>query len=112
MNSRDPKRTLLEAIEHDRPAFHPNERGQMSNFSVSVRVIEELLKGVRPEMNTLETGCGLTTVSFALIGCQHCCITPSAAEAEAVKNYCDKIGIPRKQLNFVIGRSERILPEM
>src|SRR5882724_9443358 len=106
MNSRDLNKTLVEAIKHDRPAFHADDRGQMLNFSVSLRVIEEILKCVRPDMNTLETGCGLTTVTFALIGSQHCCITPVAAEAEAVKNYCDKIGIPRKQLNFVIGRSE------
>ncbi|MEP6740885.1 MAG: class I SAM-dependent methyltransferase [bacterium] len=60
--------------------------------------------------HTLETGCGLSTVLFALSGARHICITPAKEEIERIKDYCQTNGIPIDHLTFHMDLSEKVLP--
>lgn len=59
---------------------------------------------------TLETGCGLSTVVFAVKGSQHTVIAPSAEEFEIIKAYCRDRGIPTDQVDFIAKPSQQVLP--
>jgi predicted O-methyltransferase YrrM len=63
-------------------------------------------------LRTLETGCGLSTLVFALRGDEHACITPYASEPDAVKDYCAQHGIDASRVTFHIDTSEIILPHL
>jgi predicted O-methyltransferase YrrM len=63
-------------------------------------------------MHTLETGTGISTVLFALRGADHISITPISGEVELIKRYCQKHSISLQQVEFIIGRSEDVLPRL
>jgi hypothetical protein len=59
---------------------------------------------------TLETGCGLSTVLFALSGARHICITPATDEIDRIKEYCGRNGIALDKVTFHASSSEKVLP--
>jgi hypothetical protein len=61
---------------------------------------------------TLETGCGLSTVLFALTGGGHICITPAQAEIDCITEYCRSNDIPTNGLRFYPEVSESVLPRL
>jgi predicted O-methyltransferase YrrM len=67
---------------------------------------------VRPGQRTLETGSGLSTITFALAGAEHTCVVPDEGEAQRIRGYCEQRGIDLSGLTFRIGFSERVLPEL
>lgn len=91
----------------NQPKFH----GQ-TTYGLSEDALRGMERLLRPGMNTLETGCGYSTVLFALAGARHCCITPNRAETELVADYCRQAGISTGQLDFRIGSSAQALPSM
>lgn len=103
---------LIERIKNDAPKFHSDGSGQPHSFSVSYTLLRRLRQCLKPGMNTLETGCGATTVIFAASGCNHCCVTPRVEETQRVMEYCRKAEIAVDHLQFAVGRSEQVLPRM
>ena len=77
-------------------------------------ITEEVLRFISDRIDhsscTLETGCGLSTVAFALTGAHHICITPSENEIELVKDYCRKNDISTDRITFCAEVSEKVLP--
>ncbi len=61
---------------------------------------------------TLETGSGLSTITFALCGAQHTCVVPDGGETERIRDYCEQHGIDTSGLRFQVGFSERVLPTL
>jgi hypothetical protein len=61
---------------------------------------------------TMETGAGVSTVLFAVWGCQHVAVVPFASEARAIDGYLDEQGIIRDSLTFDLRPSEVALPEL
>jgi predicted O-methyltransferase YrrM len=59
---------------------------------------------------TLETGCGLSTVVFAITGSRHTVIAPAPGEFAIVQAYCRDRGIPTGQIDFVNAPSQQALP--
>jgi hypothetical protein len=82
---------------------------------VTYGLVDDALRWIdaqpRP-LNTLETGCGFSTVVFAARGDRHRCITPAENEADAVRAYCDERGIDTGNLGFEIQQSEVALPAL
>src|SRR4051812_19996956 len=67
---------------------------------------------VTPGQRTLETGSGLSTITFALRGAEHTCIVPDPAEPERIRAYCQRRGIDTGGLRFHVAPSERALPTL
>ena len=67
---------------------------------------------VAPGQRTLETGSGLSTITFALRGARHTCVVPDAGETERIRGYCAQRGIDTAGLTFEVGFSERVLPAL
>lgn len=58
----------------------------------------------------METGAGLSTVAFALLGANHMCITPEEDEIARILIYCHRHGIDLDEVEFINDRSDAALP--
>lgn len=71
-----------------------------------------IYENINDQCNTLETGCGLSTVVFALTGSRHTVIAPAPSEFEVTKSYCRERGIPTDQIDFIAEPSQKVLPAL
>jgi predicted O-methyltransferase YrrM len=94
----------LDCLLADPPAVHGE-----TTYSLVGSTLRWLADRPRP-LRTLETGCGLSTIVFAMRGDEHVCITPNGGEAEAVKQYCETAAVALSNVTFLIEPSELILP--
>jgi predicted O-methyltransferase YrrM len=65
-----------------------------------------------PESNTLETGCGFSTVMFALTGAAHTVIAPDRQELDYLRDWCEARGISTGQVRFLAEPSQFVLPTL
>ena len=79
-------------------------------MAVEEAVLRFIQAHVDNSSNTLETGCGLSTVLFALSGARHICITPATDEIDRIKEYCRQNLIALDKVTFHPGPSEKVLP--
>jgi len=69
-------------------------------------------KNVRRNQRTLETGCGYSTIIFALKGARHTVISPIFEEHQRIRQWCEANGIDMSNLGFKLARSEELLPAL
>lgn len=100
---------LLERFRRHAPSFHLDGS---SDWSVSEETIRFLAAHVPQDAVTLETGAGLSTAMFALLGARHTCITPDAGEVRRIGDFCRAAGIPTGALGFEVDYSESVLPRL
>jgi hypothetical protein len=67
---------------------------------------------LRPELATLETGAGASTLVFAAGGTEHEAVTPVEAERDRILAECELRGISPDRLRFHIGPSQDVLPTL
>ena len=109
--------TLAEVLK-DNPQFHKLSDihaeldSNLTSWAARLDTLEAMQAHLRPGMQTLETGCGHSTVMFALSGVQHRCITPAGGEAERVKEFCRDRNIDDIGLQFMIGNSQDELAKL
>lgn len=75
-------------------------------------VAEFILQGVGHGSTSLETGCGISTLVFAIGKSSHTAITPNRSEIEAVSRYALSHSISLDSVNFVNEASETYLPKV
>jgi len=100
----------LTRIIENPPHPHKDRAGQYSVMSITDEVLHFISEHIDNSSYTLETGCGLSTVLFALAGGHHICITPAEHEIQRIKDYCQKNNIPTDQFTFYLDVSEKVLP--
>lgn len=103
---------MLEEILSESPIIHVAKNGAKVSYATTKEALRFIYSHCRQDMKTIETGCGLSTVVFSLLGCQHTCITPNAEHVRLVKEYCFTKEIGLNSVEFISGRSERILPNL
>jgi predicted O-methyltransferase YrrM len=125
----------LERIFIDRPMFHriaetaegfrtarsalPRKvRDQIAaltgrqNWGISPKFGRYLLDAVKPNMRTLETGAGISTLIFALGGAEHTAVAPWSDEMDEIRNYAATAGIDMSRVKLVAMPSEKYLPSL
>ena len=101
----------LQAILSDPPKLHGT--GQLiSDFRIDNRTCFELNRRLKADLNTLETGAGLSTIIFAAKGCQHTCITPLKAEVDRIRDYCRSTNIDTSNVKFIVAPSSEIIHQL
>jgi SAM-dependent methyltransferase len=86
------------------------QQGGTRAYPIATEVAHYLGEAVGPGSRTLETGCGLSTAVFALHGCQHLCITPSADEVTRMRTYLADRGVDASGVRFIVQPSQDVLP--
>jgi Methyltransferase domain len=101
----------LDKILSDPPRIHESG-GHLVSWALSVEALKFIYDNIDDSSNTLETGCGLSTVVFALTGAQHTVVAPVGREFEILKNYCLERNIIVDHVDFVPNASQDFLPTM
>ena len=94
------------------PALHTDADGSLVTWAIDSRMVPVIRELVRPGHPTLETGAGLSTILFLLLGAVHRSITPDAREVARIIDYCNRQGIPTTNDHPIVGRSARVLPAL
>ncbi len=104
------QQSILNQILSQRPPVHTRASGENRCIGMHNEVLQYLYDQLHPGQLTLETGCGLSTLVFALSNCIHKVIVPNAAHIEATKQAAIRYDIPFDDTTFILGRSEKVLP--
>jgi len=99
----------IERVLADPPQVHPEANGVWSTDPACYEYMATLAS---PGSRTLETGLGVSTVLFALWGCRHTCVVHSEPEVISCQNYLRARGIPDDAVDFQVGPSEQVLPNL
>ncbi|MCB0365333.1 MAG: class I SAM-dependent methyltransferase [Bdellovibrionaceae bacterium] len=102
----------IKALRGKARGLHRTFADEPITWEILEEVVDFLLTKLRPKMKTMETGAGLSSVLFAEKQTEHLAITPSAVERERILKVCrdEKIGIAK--LEFLLDRSENVLPRL
>jgi GT2 family glycosyltransferase len=98
---------IFKKIIENPPKIHG---GGTITWGLGEDVLNFMFKYLNSGLKTLETGCGTSTLVFALKQTTHFAITPSSDEMERIKRYCVEESLPTEKLSFRVGKSEDILP--
>jgi hypothetical protein len=101
---------LLDELLADPPRFFRDKQGEPTCWWVGEPTIRYLVERLDSDCITLETGAGVSTVIFALIGTHHTAIVPSAEIVDRIREWCSDKHLSLDRTEFIIGRSEEILP--
>jgi predicted O-methyltransferase YrrM len=102
---------ILEQLLADNPDFHKSPDGiTFSNWSVTPDALRFLFSLLRPDMRTIETGAGQSTIVFMIAGTNHTSITPLMEEAKRIFDYSTtRLGVDRN-VRFIHEYSDKVLP--
>jgi len=92
----------------DNPKFHLHG-GTLTSWAVQPDTLRYLYSLLSPDMSTLETGCGQTTVVFLIAGTSHICVSSETGEVDRVKQYCQKLNL-KDTITFLTESSDKVLP--
>jgi predicted O-methyltransferase YrrM len=101
----------LDDILHNPPKPHV-QGGKNVSMGLTSAVLRFIHSNVGGSSATLETGCGLSTVVFALTGARHIVIAPGADELDYLTRYCAERGISTERVTFIAGSSQTVLPDL
>ena len=102
---------LKKRLFTERPSFH-GRTSAIRNWKLADDVLHWLDKNVRRNQRTLETGCGYSTIIFALKGTRHTVISPIFEEHQRIRQWCEANEIDVSNLHFKLARSEELLPAL
>ena len=125
---------LLDRIFEEKPEFHKGETevqrsvelsesllpteaaARLLNtdsafYGVSRDIADYLVQVVEPHWKTLEIGLGVSTLSFAIKGSTHICVTPAKNEIEAINAYAkSSLNLSLAKISFAAESSDTYLP--
>jgi predicted O-methyltransferase YrrM len=101
----------LQALLDDPPLIHECD-GKLLVWGMSRSILDFIDAHVNQNSKTLETGCGQSTILFAMKGAHHICINPWQSEVDRIKDYCVRHGIPTDRLDFRVDLSVNVLPKI
>jgi len=94
------------------PRVQRNGQGQFVEMGLPAEVLNFISRHIDASAHTLETGCGVSTIVFALAGTRHICITPAEHEIQRVKEYCLAESVSADRISFHADCSEKVLPAL
>ena len=100
---------IFEILLATNPSLHGSPSRQ---WQLGEDVMRWLFANVTSGQRTLETGCGYSTILFALKGARHTVISPVVEEHQRVRQWCDVNGIDLSNLDFNLAHSEEVLPTL
>jgi hypothetical protein len=104
------REAALEELCRDGVAFHGWDESVELDWHLNPDVVRFIHSIVEDGARTLETGCGYSTVAFALAGAHHTVISPFPVEHDRIRSWCSTRGISVDRLDFIAAESQAVLP--
>jgi hypothetical protein len=98
---------VVQQVLADKPSFHRSGEERWDALPGTLTAIQRMVK---PGAVTFEVGAGVSTVVFAAAGARHTALSPDPVEHELIRQYCKKIGVDDSRLEFIVGRSDDVVP--
>lgn len=92
--------------------FHGWASDVFMNWQLGREALALILERVGAGDRTLETGCGYSTVAFALAGANHTVVSPVALEHDRIRAWCAANGVSTEAVTFVVEHSQNALPQL
>jgi hypothetical protein len=99
----------LQELIANPPLLHVHDDKPVT-WSVANELLEYVDAHVDHGSRTLETGAGVSTVLFALKGCDHVCAVFQQGDVDRIQDFCRQHKISLARVRFAIGSSEDVLP--
>lgn len=97
----------ISAVIDDMPGIHGS-----GTYRIADRDLKIIEQYVRKDSVTAETGAGLSTIFFAIIGCRHTAIAPSREEWVRIQEACRRHNISPQNITFLDESSVDALPRL
>jgi Methyltransferase domain len=107
----DADRIIAELIESP-PAIYTTPEGKNMGWGIDEEVILWLADRVSDSWNTLETGCGVSSIVFALKAGRHTMIAPHGKAHTRVRDWCAERGVSTDHVKSIVGSSQDELPRL
>lgn len=112
---------LIEQLWKDQPRLfvhgegtlcidHTGLDGKEEAWPLSTKVIQWLVENLPEGAHTLETGCGYSTMAFAICGAHHTAIAPDYQQHGRIVQWLKAQEVSAEQLRFLDARSQDVLP--
>jgi hypothetical protein len=98
---------LISNLFANRPLLH---KDGTQDYGIDLRTVPLLRAAITPGCRTVETGSGISTLVFLILGAKHTSVTLDADEPKRIGTYCQAHGIPIGNYSPITGRSENVLP--
>ncbi|MBN1996410.1 class I SAM-dependent methyltransferase [candidate division KSB1 bacterium] len=97
----------LDVLLNEPPLVH---KGGSLVWGLAEDVLRYLDETLKPDAKTLETGCGMSTILFAVKSKEHTCIEPDENGIRLIHDYCRKKNISLDHVHFIADFSQNVLP--
>jgi hypothetical protein len=104
------REAALDELCGDGVAFHGWDESVELDWHLNEDVVRFIHSIVGDGAHTLETGCGYSTVAFALAGARHTVISPFPVEHDRIRDWCTTRGISLDRVDFIAAESQTVLP--
>lgn len=109
MEKKPDLKNKLDCLFNEQPKFHGREKAGTEHYPISDDVLLWIFDHLQPGTVTLETGCGYSTVVFALRSGRHTVISPFYQEHDVIKKWCLSHDIPVKNMEFIAALSQDVI---
>jgi predicted O-methyltransferase YrrM len=99
----------IEELIRTQPPLHVTAEGPQ-NWTLGGPALRWLAEHVQEGWRTLETGCGHSSIVFALKGAEHTIVAPTPAEHERVRQWCEERGFSTERVTSLVEPSQHALP--
>lgn len=105
----------LQTLLKEQPKFHAIYsdtdliEADCCNWAIEQPILAWISENVKPGFSTFETGCGYSSVAFAIAGANHTVLSPIAAEHEAIQRWCATQAIALDKVEFLARSSQDVI---
>ena len=103
---------FVQNLIKDHPLFHGRENAGTKCYAIQFPVLKWIINNLPYGGNTFETGCGYSTVILAALSKKHTVVSPFSGEHDLIREWCEKYSISTDHLDFVVGNSQDIVPNI
>ncbi len=108
---------LLEQLCREQPKLyvHPAgapAAGREEAWPLGFEFLRWIAENLPETACTLETGCGYSTLIFAICGARHTAVAPDCAQHGRIRSWCEGHGVPTDSLRLIDAPSQRVLPNI
>lgn len=103
---------ILRQLYNKYPMFHGRELAGSKSYAIRPQVLKWIINNIPSESNTLETGCGYSTVILSILSKTHTVISPFPQEHTLIRKWCNNEGISTDHVNMIAKVSQDVVPQL